>query len=133
MIQNLVGVGMNETVACRMMPRSRAKPLTASSACSRSGVGPKSVTLGMEGLKKVRVKISGFSAQPRKSGLARSRIRLADFSAGLADFEVVVALRCSGLGSGEGVAPKFGRHHAGISLEGAIEPSDRLATKGCEP
>jgi len=76
----------------------------------------------MEGLKKVRVKISGFSAQPRKSGLARSRIRLADFSTGLADFKVVVALRCSGLGSGEGVAPKFGRRHAGISLEGAIEP-----------
>ena len=72
------------------------------------------------------MKISGFSAQPRKSGLARSRIRLADFSTGLADFKVVVALRCSGLRLGEGVAPKFGRRHAGISLEGAIERSDRL-------
>src|SRR5215475_15963104 len=54
----------------------------------------------------------------------RQEIRLADFSAGLADFKVVVASRCRGLRSDEGVARKFGRCHAGISREGAIKGSD---------
>src|SRR5262249_15456769 len=36
------------------------------------------------------------------------------------------AFRCGSLRSNEGVTPKFGRRHAGISLEGTIERSDRL-------
>ena len=39
MIQTRDGVGMNDSVACRTMPSSRAQPLTASSACKRSGAG----------------------------------------------------------------------------------------------
>jgi hypothetical protein len=39
MNQILVGAGTNDKVACRTMPSSRARPLTASRACSRSEAG----------------------------------------------------------------------------------------------
>src|SRR4051794_9828117 len=58
--------------------------------------------------------------------LARCRIRLTEFSTGLADFEIVVFFRGRGWRPGHGIAAEFGRGQAGIGLEGAIERSDRL-------
>src|SRR5882757_8755771 len=132
MIQNRVGAGTKESVACRTMPSSRANPLTASRACKRSGAGPAWSAFVM-GLPRDRTAVEGRgalrpgeSAGPCKPMLARCRIRLTEFSAGLADFQVAVFFRRRGLRPGEGVAAEFGRGQAGIGLEGAIERSDRL-------
>src|SRR5947209_10817960 len=51
MIQNRGDAGTNDNVACRTMPSSRARALTASSACRRSGAAGATVVKGdMDGL-----------------------------------------------------------------------------------
>jgi hypothetical protein len=59
MIQILVGAGTNDKVACRTMPSSKAKPLTASSACSRSDAGAMAVNRDMG-----RLSLAGLAILP---------------------------------------------------------------------
>ena len=120
MIQILVGAGTNDKVACRTMPSSRAKPLTASSACSRSDAGAMAVDRDMDGWLAGERLVSGNLPDRSQGSLAQSHNRLADFSARLADFEMAVGIRRL-LRPDQRLTPEFGRSYAGLGLEGAVE------------